>query len=160
MRDVVSWDSVLFCPSFSISKAHTLPNNITLQANVMYSVALCTVCTYSYPHTLRGLGTYPRLAVPFSHRGLIKATVQLRTNLFSLLQLQMLHIPSSLTENTADIFLYTSLWLSYFLCYSLVPILYFTSDPAVFPFPSVSRGRVLFLLLLIVSLSLWISFFY
>lgn len=38
--------------------------------------------------------------------------VQLRTNLFFLPHLKMLHIPSSPTENTADIFLSTSPWLS------------------------------------------------
>lgn len=114
--------------------------------------------TRTHTHTLRGLRTYPMLAVPFSNCGLIKAVVQLRTNLFSLLQLQMLHIPSSPTENTADILLPS---LSDCLTFSVILqfLFYMSCLTSLFPpFPiCLLWVCVLFLVILIVSPSLRIT---
>lgn len=70
-----------------------------LQANVMYFLVHSV---YIFIHILTQRVRNLSKACSPIHYGLIKTMVQLRTNFFSLLQLQMLHIPSSPAENTAE----------------------------------------------------------
>lgn len=87
---------------------HTPSNNITLQALVIRLIALCALRIFKRRHTRRARN----LSKARINSGFIKAVVQPRTNHFSLSQLKMLHIPSSRTENTADMFLSTPLRLA------------------------------------------------
>lgn len=127
------------CPAPPLLK-HAPSNNIILQALVIWLVASCALRASKRRHTRRARN-WSKARI---NSGFIKAVVQPRTNHFSLSQLKMLHIPSSPTENTADMSLSAPLRLA-----CLLPL---------------SRLRVLLLgvAILVVSLRLWtgLCFFY
>lgn len=95
------------CPATPLLK-HTPSNSIMLQALVIWLIALCALRTFKRRRTRRARN----LSKAHINSGFIKAVVQPRTNHFSLPQLKMLHIPSSPTENTADMSLSTPLRLA------------------------------------------------